>query len=45
MNQLVSRRQINLMVIVLFLGGFDLLLGETFMDNALPQVMQTFHVS
>lgn len=40
-----SRRQINVMVIVLFLGGFVLLLGETFMNNALPQVMSDFHVS
>ncbi|MGN1279191.1 MAG: DHA2 family efflux MFS transporter permease subunit, partial [Limosilactobacillus sp.] len=36
---------VNIMVAVLFLGGFVLLLSETFMNNALPQVMKTFHIS
>lgn len=43
-NQL-SRKRTNIMVAILFLGGFVLLLGETFMNNALPQVMRDFHVS
>lgn len=45
MNNHLSRRQTNLMVMMLFLGGFIMLLGETFMNNALPQVMADFHVS
>ena len=40
-----SRKQINIMITMLFLGGFVLLLSETFMNNALPQVMRDLHVS
>lgn len=45
MTEKLSRKRINLMVAVLFLGGFVLLLGETFMNNALPQVMRDLHVN
>lgn len=41
----ISKRQTNLMVALLFLGGFIMLLGETFMNNALPQVMHDLHVN
>lgn len=45
MTERLSRKQTNVMVAILFLGGFVLLLGETFMNNALPQVMNDLHVN
>lgn len=45
MSNQLSRKRTNLMVAVLFLGGFVLLLGETFMNNALPQIIRDFRVS
>lgn len=45
MEKTITRRQINIMVMLLFLGGFVMLLGETFMNNALPQVMRDLHVT
>lgn len=45
MAEQLSRKRTNLLVAVLFLGGFVLLLGETFMNNALPQVMRDMHVN
>lgn len=39
MTEQLSRKQTNFTMAVLFLGGFVLLLGEAFMNNALLQVM------